>query len=77
MSYQVPPDVLAKIKAMSYEERVNRAVKIILDGEKRKMQCVLVQQYLIDGCGLTMTEYLEALNIAGGGALVKTALGGD
>lgn len=73
--YGVPQDLREKIAKMSYEEKVKRAVKIIKDGEKRKMQCVHVMGYLIDGCGLSMTEYLEALNIAGNGELLKVALG--
>jgi len=32
-------------------------------------------QFIIEEKGLTMTEYLEALNIASNGELVKTALG--
>lgn len=73
--YGVPQELREKIAKMSYEEKVKRAVKIIKDGEKRKMQCVHVMGYLIDGCGLSMTEYLEALNIAGDGELLKVALG--
>lgn len=73
--YGVPQDLREKIAKMSYEEKVKRAVKIIKDGEKRKMQCVHVMGYLIDGCGLSMTEYLEALNIAGDGELLRVALG--
>lgn len=49
-SYNIPNDVLEKIKAMSYEERVRRAVKVIKKGEKEKMQCVHVMGYLVDGC---------------------------
>jgi hypothetical protein len=75
--YGVTEGLRQKIARMSYTEKVERAVKIIKDGEKRKMQCVAVMGYLIDGCGLSMTEYLEALNIAGNGELLKVALGED
>lgn len=75
--YGVPKYVLEKIAKMSYEEKVRRAAKIIKDGGTRKLRRLDVMGYLTEGCGLTMTEYLEAVNIASNGELLRVALGDE
>jgi len=62
-----------RISSMSYDERVKRAAKLISDSDGKVEQCALMH-YLTD-LGLTMTEYLEALNIATGGGVIRVALG--
>jgi len=63
------------IRALSHEERTKKAAAILIE-TKSGMQQVVKMNYLIDHCGLTMNEYLEALNYATGGALVNDALSG-
>lgn len=74
--YKMPPSVRAKIDAMTYEQRVAKAAGIILMSDGKTDQASTMH-YLTNICGLTMTEYLEALNKATNGGLVSAALGDD
>jgi len=62
-----------KIAAMTSEERIERCVKIINDSHGHQGQ---KRQYLMEECGIDVMEYMEALNRAGNGALLRSALGG-
>lgn len=72
-AYKMDKKVRAKIDAMTSEEKVKRATKIIKDSDGKCEQSAVLH-YLTEHCGLTMTEYLEALNRATDGELLKTAL---
>jgi hypothetical protein len=61
-----------RIAKMSSAERVRRAAEILAE-TKSGMSQQAKQAYLLDA-GLTSTEYLEALNLASGGELLRTAL---
>lgn len=63
----------AKIAAMTSEERIQRCIKIINDSHGTQGQ---KRQYIMDECGVDVMEYMEALNRAGDGELLRSALGG-
>ena len=66
---------------MDRKELVARAVRFLIKTEGKVMPNGVMpsqqvkMKYLIEEKGLTMTEYLEALNQASGGELVRSALG--
>jgi len=62
------------IAGLTREQRVSKAARILADSHGKFNQ-VEVLHYLTDECGLTMTEYLEALNAATGGGVIEFALG--
>jgi hypothetical protein len=64
----------ARVAAKTERERIDIAVKIINDGDAKGFPAQNVMHYLTDGCGLTMNEYLSALNIATDGELLRTAM---
>ena len=59
-----------RIASMSSAERVRRAAKILAETNSGFSQQAK-QAYLLDA-GLTSDEYLEALNLAGNGELLRT-----
>jgi tellurite resistance protein len=59
-----------RVAKLSYTERVNKAAQIINESDG-KFEQSQVMTYLIEMVGLTMTEYLEALNIASDGELLR------
>lgn len=65
-------DLKARVASKSPVERISIAVKIIKDGERKGFAMQAVQGYLLNQCGLTMAEYLDALNQAGDGELLRS-----
>ncbi len=65
-------DNVANSETLTSEERVRRAVTVLQS--PRGTVATKIEFLKIKGC--TSTEILEAINQAGGGALVSTVLGG-
>ena len=69
-------DLKTTVKALSFENKMEKAVAILLETKSGMTQNVKMG-YLIERAGLTMNEYLEAANRATNGQITRDACGQD